>query len=173
MKTSFACIVAGLTLTAAVLPARAQFGSAIMAGARRHGGSSAVTSLPFKKGDTSAVFGLQLHDQLAYWRLGLGYAWEAGDNPDVEQVLTPQLHLVFHEQYLALAVGMLKSFVSDKVRGDYESKVYYDLQAGIDLPLGRFRLTFMAAYPFSDWGKLSKFKGGDLEYTAGIAFRFQ
>jgi len=172
MKTSFVGIAAGLALAAAALPARAQFGTAVMAGGRRHAEHSRVSTLPFKKGDTSAVFGLQLHDALAYWRLGLGYAWEAGDSDDVDRVLTPQLHLVFHEQYLALAVGIMKSFVSDKVRGDYESEMYYDLQAGLELPMGRFRISLMASYPFSDWGKLSEFKSGDLEYTAGISFRF-
>lgn len=172
MKTSFVGIAAGLALTAFAFPARAQFGTAVMVGGRRHAEGSAVRSLPFKKGDTSALFGLQFHDQLAYWRLGLGYAWEAGDTKDVDQVLTPQIHLVFHEQFLAFAVGLFKSFISDKVRGDYESDVYYDLQGGLDMPLGRFRISLMASYPFSDWGRLSKFKSGDLEYTAGLSFRF-
>lgn len=173
MKTKVALLAAALAAVASALPARAQFGTAVSAGVRRHGEGGAISpALPFKKGDYSTVLGLQLHDELAYWRLGLGYAWEAGNEPGVDRVLTPQLHLIFHEQVLAMGVGIFKSFISDKDKGDSESKVYYDLQAGIELPYGRFRLSLMASYPFSDWGELSKFKTRDLEYTAGVALRF-
>lgn len=175
MKTTPArrFLTGALAMLALVSTASAQqFGSAIALGARRHEKNSAVKDSPFGKGDYSGLIAYQLHDEGAYWRLGLGYAAEAANAPTADRVLTPQLHLVFHERFLAIAVGILKSFIGDDVGGDRSTKIYYDLQAGLEIPVGRFRVSAMAIYPFSDWGKLGKFSAGDVEYSAGVAFRF-
>ncbi len=166
-------MVAALAFAALSATASAQsYGSAISVGARRHARNAAVENSPFGKGDYSGLIAFQLHDEGAYWRLGLGYAGEAEQAPGADNVLTPQLHLVFHERFLAIAVGVLKSFVNGGAGGDRDTKLYYDLQAGIEIPAGRFRVSAMAIYPFSDWGKLSKFSADDVEYSAGVSFRF-
>ncbi len=156
----------------AVPSARAQSYVSGLLGARQHQPGRLARHLPYDQDDYSALAALRFHERDAYWQLGLGYAWDPSGRPTAEYVLTPQIHIVFKARYLAFGLGAMKSYVADDEQGDDWSPFYYELTAGVEVPMGRLGLVVMAAHPFRNWADARKIKGDDLEYTAGLSFRF-
>lgn len=171
MKASLSRFVA-LTLMVLTTPVWAQIHTSALVGARRHQPGHLASVLPYGRNDYSVLAALQFHDRDAYWQIGLDFGWDPTGSPTAEYVLTPQLHLFFKGNVIAIGLGVMKSYIRDDARDKDWSPIYYEAKAGFEIPMGRLGLTVMAAHPFRKWADIGNIKERDLEYTAGLSWRF-
>lgn len=146
----------------------------VYGGARYHRASSVLDVLPYADGDLSATVGLEFRDAVGYWQLLLnGMDRPGADDSSAKRILTPQLHLVMKDRVFLAGTGVMISHLRDDEQASGWTKVYYQLKIGLEFDLSdRFLLSGFAAYPFKRWDKLTDFTSSDLEYTAGLSFRF-
>ncbi len=146
----------------------------VYGGARYHRASSVLDFLPYADGDLSGTVGLEFRDAAGYWQLLLnGMERPGAEDSSVKRILTPQLHLVIKDRAFLAGVGAMISHLRDDEQASGWTKVYYQLKLGLEFDLSdRFLMSGFVAYPFKRWDKLTDFKGSDLEYSAGLSFRF-
>ncbi|HAS83198.1 MAG TPA: hypothetical protein DCS43_11140 [Verrucomicrobia bacterium] len=169
MKTPIIYVVA---LAASVLTASQAHSQqhALTLGGRYHARHTSYTELPYDKGDLSAVVGYEYHEAMAFWQLLVGYTPEVSEGDDgrglgVDDVITPQINLLFKENNWAAGVGALASYIEyeDKELDDW-TDVYWQVMFGYQIPLPAFRVELMLYYPFEKWKNFSDFDARDLEF---------
>jgi len=158
--------------------ARAQFG--IVAGARRHAEHSAFKELPFADGDMSYTVGCEYHDLSGYWQFIVGYAPDVGTNTTpnaagvsnkVDYVLTPQLNMLVVDGIWIGGMGVMASQVKTELTDDW-TDIYWQFMFGIEIATPIIRLEILAYYPFENWGELSEFDFGDIDYGGALKIVF-
>ncbi len=164
--------IIALAFLAVVSTAAAQTYTSALVGARRHRIGLLAGELPYAQNDYSGVAAVRFHDRDAWWQAGVGYAWDPSGNESADYVLTPQAHLFFKGNLLLIGVGVLKSYVRDDTRKDKWSPVYYELAAGIEVPVGRAGVTFLANHPFRNWSDAGNVRERRIEYSVGLSLRF-
>lgn len=178
MKTLPVLLALSLGLVAT---ASAAGDSIIFAGGRYHADPVTTPELPYAKGDLSAVLGFDFYQgAMTRWQLLAGYTPDPS-NKAVDYALTPQLNFLMYDQGFLIGAGILMSYLplnkdvapagADANRDDWTDP-YYQLLAGFTYPLGQAKLTVLAAFPFEDFDQVQDFEFGQLEYMAGLSFRF-
>ena len=178
MKTLPVILALSLGLAAT---ASAAGSNILFAGARYHADPVTTPELPYEQGDLSAVLGFDFYQgAMTRWQLLAAYTPDPS-NQTVDYAITPQLNFLMYEQGFLLGAGVLMSYLplnddavpagADENRDDWTDP-YYQLLAGFTYPVGKAKLTVMAAFPFEEFDQIQDFEFDQLEYMAGLSFRF-
>lgn len=146
--------------------------NAISVNARYHSDHSVFEELPFDDGDVSYGLAYECHEESGYWQVGVDYAPDASGIESTDYVITPQINLVFKDNMWRGGVGALRSYIHDETSGGNWSDLYWQLLAGIELPLFGIQLDLHTYYVFEEWKQLDEFDWDDLEFGAGLKFSF-
>lgn len=166
-------VLAGVAWLGFASMARAEGSYSASVAGRYHAENPAVPDVPYGDGDWSTVIGLEAHEGKAYWQLAVDLATGADLNSDISLMTTPQLNLMFVDRSVVGGLGILSTYVQDDELGDEWTDLYYQFALGFEFPMGRtMSLTALAHYVFGDWDKLDDFEFGDLDYSAGLRYRF-
>ena len=143
--------------------------SAIGAGIRVHPAHKEFGLVPYDD-DLSYRVCYEYHEAIALWQLALNYLPNASALP-IDEVLTPELNLLFKDGIWRGGIGVLSSYV--KVLGESEwTDVYFQFLLGIEFPVGPLHLQVQAIYPFEDFDALGDFTFDDMEYGALLSWPF-
>ncbi len=160
----------------ALSPAQSRSGmdTRLHLGGRYHTVSTVLPFLPFDDGDFSATVGVEFKDASGVWQFLLNGMENPGDDEStVNRILTPQINLLLQDGNFLAGMGVLRSYIRDEETGSDWTRFYYQLKIGLEFQLSdRFDLSGFAIYPFRRWDKMTDFKFADLEYSAGLTFRF-
>jgi len=152
---------------------------------RYHCESTVCEDLPYAKGDLSYLLAYEYTEGFLAWQLGLdtapnvkGVKQPVDPNvrvppPDTDYILTPQLNLLAKDRGFTGGVGIRSSYIRDTEGGDEWTSLYYQFQLGLRIPVYKaISLVGDVFYAFEDWGKMTDFRFGDLEYGAGLNYQF-
>lgn len=140
-------------------------------GAGRYHAENEYSPVAFEDGDWSFLGGIEIYEGPGYWQFAVDYA--DGGSGTVSRVITPQINLNFSEGGVIAGVGVLYSYVDDDVTGSDWSDIYYQLNAGLDMPMGdSSSLIAVAHYVFEDWGDVGEFDFDLVDYTVGFNYKF-
>jgi hypothetical protein len=160
---------AALLASAAATPALGQHAFGI--GARRHCDHDAFEDLPFEDGDWSYAAVYEYSDQSAMWQIVFDWAPYVTGTNSVDQVITPQLNLIFKDRAFRGGIGILGSYIDDE-DPDW-TDIYYQFLLGLELPLHRrFSVELYAVYAFEAFDELQDFVWGDIEFSGVIKYAF-
>jgi hypothetical protein len=185
--SAFCVVLVVATILSAPTSARANSTGTLGFGLRHHTTHSIYTDYPFEEGDMSYGIAYEYNDAAGYWQLAVDYAANTagGQTNSADYVVTPQLNLVIRDSFWRIGVGILGSYIEyedDVVEASEEdddpdndldngwTDIYYQILAGVSLPLGGMTLDILAAYPFEDWGEVEDFDADDLEIALWLKF---
>jgi len=139
---------------------------------KKHARHGEFGERPYGKDDVSYGAFFELSEGLAAWRLGASYLPDPTGFGEADTVITPEITLLAQDGAWEGGLSTLIDYVDandEKEWGD----IYFQLQLGLRLPLGkRSTLGVNAYYPFEKFGELGKFSFGDLDYGLSLRFRF-
>lgn len=142
-------------------------------GMRRHVDHSVFEELPFGEDDISYLLGYEYHEANAYWQIGVGYTRDpSGTTNAVDYVITPQLNLVFEDNFWRMGTGILSSYISEDGGNSDWTDPYWQVLLGLSLPLFALDLDVNASYVFEQWGDISEFDFGDIELVGWLSYEF-
>jgi len=150
-------------------------------GLRQHVDHSEFDEYPFD--DDTLAYGVayEYHDKVAFWQLAVLYTEDVDavtnapgattSTSEVDYILTPQLNLIYNEDYWRAGAGILGSYV---VTDDDEDWIdpYWQFMLGIGFPVMAFKADFYAYYVYEDWGSLADFDFGDIEFGGWLGYEF-
>jgi hypothetical protein len=170
MKTLKVALIAGLmvgTLTGMAMAATAQV---VGLGARYHQKHSEFISLPYADEDWTYGVAYEIHEENALLQFACGYTPEFADHTDLNYGITPEANLLMKDGILQGGLGVLSTYTE----GDGEwMDMYWQWVLGLNVPLSKnFSLQANAYYVFEDWGSLSKFDFGDVEFGGYLGYKF-
>lgn len=139
-------------------------------GAGRYHADNEFSPVAFEPESWSFLGGLEVYEGSGYWQFAVDYAEGTGT---VGTVITPQINLNVNDNGLIGGFGVLYSYVEDDVVGNDWSDVYFQINLGLDMPLGdSSSLIAVAHYVFDDFDAISDFDTDSIDYTAGFNYRF-
>ncbi len=139
---------------------------------KKHADHSAFRERPYGKDDVSYGAFFELSEGLAAWRLGASYLTDASGFGEAETVITPEITLLAQDGIWEGGVSALMDYVDANDETEW-GDLYYQLQLGLRLPLGkRAALGVNAYYPMESFGEIGEFKTGDLDYGLSLRFGF-
>lgn len=150
-------------------------------GVRRQSALPAFEEWPFGENDMSFGGVYEYHDEMGFWQVGLTYTPSPTGSNALDYAITPEVNLVLSEGIWQAGVGVLKSFIpaedeaameAQGIEWDDWTDFYYHIIAGVGFPLGQLGLEIHAVYTFDDWGDVSEFDVGDMEYQAWLTYQF-
>lgn len=158
--------------------------STISVGLRQHVDHSEFEEYPFDDNTLAYGAAYEYHDKHAYWQLAVLYTEDvdtvqsttaATDSTvplqEVDYILTPQLNLIFKDDYWRLGGGILSSYVVTENDEDWLDP-YWQLLAGIGFPVMAFTAELNAYYVYEDLGSLFDFGFSDVELGGWLGYSF-
>ena len=141
-------------------------------GVRQHVDHTTFDEYPFGEDDLSYGLAYEYHEGPAYWQIAVLYADDVtGTTNDLDFVLTPQINIVLKDAFWRLGVGGLTSYTKgDDV--DEWTDLYWQVMAGLGLPVFALDVDVMAYYPFESWGDIGDFDIDDVEFGGWISYEF-
>ena len=175
MKTNKLTACLGLMLGLSVAAsgvAIAGTGQSFDVGAKYHRLHSSFKELPYDDGDISYSVAYEYHDEDAFWQLACDVTPEFKSRDDLEYGMTPQLNLLATDRIFQGGLGILSTYTHGDTGGNWMD-MYWQFILGVSIPLpGPFTLEANAYYVFDEWGHVSDFDFGDVEYGAYLGYRF-
>lgn len=165
-------VLAAVLVTAASVPVLAAGPSVISAGARYHVDHSVCEELPFGDGDVSYGLAYEYHEESGYWQIAMNYTPDITGTNLTDYVITPQINLIFKDRMWRGGIGALRSYVRDVDNNGDWTDMYWQMLAGIHLPLFGLKLDVHAYYVFEKWNELDEFDSEDIEFGAWLKFSF-
>jgi hypothetical protein len=141
-------------------------------GARYHTEEANMGEVPFDDNDWSYCLAYEYRTQAAFWQIGAMWAPEASLDPDIENVITPFLNLMFYDRYLEAGFGILDPYILRDEGDDDWGEFSYQFILGLYIPLGSVNLKIDAYLPVYDWDIFSDFDFKNIEYGAWLNFTF-
>ena len=155
-------------------------------GGRYHTDNSVYTDLPFGDGDLSYDIAYEYSDKSPIiWQFGLDYAPDVSGTRDAASdgagaatngtdfVLTPQFNLLAKDNYFVGGAGILGSYIRDDQKNGEWLSPYWQMQLGLEFPLmNNLSVNASAYYVLENWGDITEFTFGDLEYGGWLKYRF-
>ena len=87
--------------------------------------------------------------------------------------MAPEMNLLFKDGWFRAGPGILIDYVSRSDGSSDWTSVYWQLLAGVGIPLGNtFTLDGYVYYPFSNWEHLNKFAFSALGYGVNLGCKF-
>jgi hypothetical protein len=171
MNITRASTTAFLLLAAAIplQPARAATSSSAALGARYHVAHSSFPSYPYG-GDFSYAAAYQWQEDAGYWQLALDYAPKVTGTNGLDAVWTPQLNLIFTDRMWRGGGGVLTSYGTGGGKKPRWSPFYWQVMAGLNLPVQSFTLDLMVFYVFENPKTFKNFDFNDLEFGVWLNF---
>ena len=158
-----------LLLSVASTQAATRSVSRMGAGARYHKAQDTVVAAPFDNDVSYGVF-YEYHEGETFWQLGVNYASSMGSN-DVDYVLTPEINLIFADDFWLGGTGILSSYVSDETTSDW-SDIYFQLILGFQIPVGNMSLEVLGYYVFDDFDALGEFDFDEIDIGVWLMYKF-
>ncbi len=141
-------------------------------GARYHTKAANMGEVPFDNNDWSYCLAYEYRTQAAFWQIGGMWAPKASLDPDIEDVITPFLNLMFYDRYLEAGFGILYPYLfRDEGDNDW-ADFSYQFILGLYIPLGGVNLKIDAYLPINDWNIFSDFNFNTIEYGVWLNFTF-
>ena len=150
-------------------------------GLRQHVDHSDFDEYPFDNDTLSYGAAYEYHDKSAFWQLAVLYTEDvdtvtsaSGPIPstsEVDYILTPQLNLIFNEEYWRAGAGILGNYVVTDDDKDWADP-YWQFMLGIGFPVMAFKADFYAYYVYEDWGSLGDVDFDDIEFGGWLGFAF-
>lgn len=133
---------------------------------RQHADHALFPTIPYADGDTSFGISYDWHDSGGFWRLGVDYTSSASGTNGIDSVLTPNLSLIFEDDFWRGGVGILYSFVEMEDGDDQTLDLYWQLMLGISIPVGTWSLEIYTYHVFEDWDVVDEIETDELEFGA-------
>lgn len=167
-RIRLAACMAVAVLAAVVAPAQ----QAVIASARYHQARPDFKDYPFGDGDISYMLGWETHNDDALIQFGASVCPSFKDNEAIDYAISPEANLILKDRIFRGGLGALSTYT----KTDADSKwmdMYWQFLLGLSFQLpSHLSLDGYAIYPFSDWGALGDFDANDIEYRAGLSWRF-
>jgi hypothetical protein len=145
---------------------------ALAIGARYHTEVANFGGVPFDDNDWSYILGYELRSSASYWQVGAMWAPEASLDPDIDDVITPFLNLMFYDKYVEAGFGIFDPYILRDECKDEWGDFSYQFILGIFIPMGKCNLKVDAYMPIYDWDVFSDFKFDNIEYAVWLNFTF-
>jgi len=173
MKTLKVVLIVGMmagTLSGIAMAASTQV---IDLGVRYHQKHSEFISLPYADEDLTYGVGYEIHEENALLQLVCGFTPDFADHQELDYGITPEANLLLKDGLLQGGLGILSTYTRDAAdKGDWMD-MYWQWVLGVNIPLGKsFSFQANAYYVFEDWGSLSKFDFGDVEFGGYLGYKF-
>lgn len=160
--------VVGLVLMAVTSQAQ----QALNVSAQYHHVRPDFKDYPYGDGDVSYMLAWETHNEDALIQFGASVCPTFEDNEAIDYAITPEMNLLLKDRVFRGGLGILSTYT----KTDTEDKwmdMYWQFLLGMSFDVAkRLSLDGYAVYPFKDWGDLSEFRGGDVEYRAGLTWHF-
>jgi len=164
MKTRFCLFL--LMLSPLFVPADV----AIMA--KKHTTHKEFDRRPYGNDDISYGAFLEFMEGPAGWRLGAMYATDLSGTYDADSVITPELTLLLQDGIWETGISILRDYLDSDEKSGWD-KLYYQVQLGVNLPVGPNASVGIAAfYTLEKLSKITDFSFGDLDYGLVARIRF-
>jgi hypothetical protein len=144
----------------------------VSVGARYHTEVANMGGVAFDDNDWSYCLAYEYRTGAAFWQMGAMWAPEASLDPDIDDVITPFLNLLFYDKYVEAGFGILDPYVLKDEGDDDWGDFTYQFILGLYIPIGSMNLKVDAYLPVYDWDIFSDFDIQDIEFGAWLNFTF-
>ncbi len=170
MKTLKVALMVGLMAVTLGGVVNAGSVKVIDVGARYHVKHSEFESLPYTDKDMTYGAGIEFHEANALLQIVCGYTPEFADFKELDYGITPEANLLMKDGIFQGGLGVLSTYTN----GDGEwMDMYWQWVLGLNFPLGKsFSLQTNAYYVYEDWGSVSGFDFGDIEFGGYLGYKF-
>lgn len=144
----------------------------VSAGVRWFAANDEFEPVPYDDGDQGYSIAYHFITPSAYWQLATTLAPEAGADPEVDSVVTPEFNIVLYDRFVQLGTGVLISHVDYEHRGSDWSDVYWQLLGGFHVPLGGLNLSALAYYRFEELSDVGDLALDDMDVGLWLGYQF-
>jgi hypothetical protein len=143
-------------------------------GMRQHVDHSEFDDYPYTDDTLSYSLAYEYREGQGLWQIAVNYSdnidVEDGE-PEIDQIITPALNLLFIDGEWIGGTGILSSYVETEGETDW-TDLYWQLMLGFAIPIGKLDVTLMGFYPFENWGSVLDFGFSDVELGGWVNFKF-
>src|ERR1035437_3253967 len=131
------CVVALATSTVAAANDAASW-NVVNLGMRLHAANDTFVGDKKVYGDKDLSYklGYEYHESSAFWQLAANWTPEATGAADTDWAMAPEMNLLFKDGWFRAGPGILIDYVSRSDGSSDWTSVYWQLLAGVGIPLG-------------------------------------
>lgn len=145
----------------------------VSVGSRIHLLNEKLESLPLSNGDRSFLLLYDINELgiNGYWQIGAGLTPSPDGTPETNDLVTPQVNILFRDKNFSWGVGVLQSYLRT-LRESYWTDLYGQIIIRYLIPVNKtIALDLNGYYVLDDWKRAAKIDYKKLEF--GILINFQ
>ncbi len=129
-----------------------------------------LKDFPVEKDDLAYEMMYEYHEGIGLWQIGAAYIPDGDDRFD--QLITPQVNLIFKDRIYRLGSGVLKTWVKTE-DDDAWTDLYWQVIAGLGFTFGDvIGLDISVHYVFENWKDITDTDMAAVDYSARLSLSF-